>query len=126
MKVKLEKEYKGWYTLADLERAKAVIMIEKDDLETAKGWAEYAVNEAIKGRNDYCRCVLQADATTARNGRIWDAYDKGTGNMDVWISFIAETADGFVKGGAYLSDIWQSGAVEYKSHMYIRYYKAEE
>lgn len=122
MKVALEKEYRKYYTLEDLERAKAVISYEKEDEETVKGWAEYAAREALNGTNDFLREVIKADAHTARNCRAWNAYGDGTQDMDVWIDFTAETADGFLKGGAYLSDIWQTGAVEYKHHMYFRHF----
>lgn len=126
MKVSLEKEYRRWYTLEELDQAKQVIAAEKEDEETAKGWAAYAVREALKGTGDYDREVLQASARTARNCRAWDAYGEGSGTMDVWIEALARTADGFIDIGAYLSDIWQSGAVGYKQHMYVqRYTKAE-
>ena len=123
MKVTLEKEYRKLYTLEELDHAKAVIQFEKEDEETAKGWAEYAAREALSGTDDYCVRILEASAETAKNRRAWDLYGDNTASMDVWISFIAETANGFLKGGAYLSDIWQSGAVEYRQHMYIRYFK---
>lgn len=121
MKVTLEKEYRQRYTLEDLDRAKAVIAYEKEnDEETVKGWAEYAINEATKDTDDSVIEILKATATTARNSRIWEVYGEGTGNFDVWIEATAETYDGFIKVGAYLSDIWKSGAEDYRKHMYIR------
>lgn len=44
--------------------------------------------------------------------------------MDVWVEATAKTYFGFVEVGAYLSDIWNTGAVKYTEHMYIKYYKA--
>lgn len=124
MKVTLDKEYRQRYTLEDLDRAKAVIAYEKEyDDETPKGWAEYAVREALKDENGSADEILKATARTARNGRIWDLYGEGTGNFDVWIEATADTWDGFVKVGAYLSDIWKSGTEDYRQHMYIRRYK---
>ena len=124
MKVRLEESYRKLYTLEELDAAKRVIKMEKeDDEETAKGWAEYAVREALKGTGDFPREVITAEARTALNCRAWDAYGEGTGKMDVFIEALAETAEGFVKIGAYLSDIWQTGAEEYKHHMYIQRYK---
>lgn len=123
MKVNLEKEYRRWYTLEELEQAKTIIAAEKEDEETAKGWAAYAVNEALKGTGEVSRDeILKAEAHTARNCRAWNLYGEGTGNMDVWINIVARTSEGFIECGAYLSDIWQSGAVEYKQHMYIQRY----
>lgn len=121
MKVTLEKDYRSFYTLEDLDRAKAVIAYEKEnDEETVKGWAEYAVREALKGTGDYYMEVLKAEAHTAKNRRAWNAYGENTGDMDVWIEATAETEKGFMKIGAYLSDIWNTGAEDYKNHMYIR------
>lgn len=128
MKVRLPKDYKRLFTLEQLEQAKLVISAEKDDDdETAKGWAEYAIREALKDESDYLVEVLKADATVAGNCRIWNQYgfpadDRASGYMDVWIEATAETTEGFIKIGAYLSDIWQSGAVDYRNHMYIKRY----
>lgn len=123
MKVRLEKDYRKLYTLEELDMAKAVIANEKEyDEESPKEWAEYAAREALKGEEDYLIEVLSAEATTAKNRRnTWDRFCEGSGQMDVYIRFLAETTKGFIKGGAYLSDIWQSGGTEYKQHMYIRY-----
>ena len=123
MKVSLEEHYRDRYTLSDLERAKRVIAYEKEDEETAKGWAVYICNEWYK--NDYsgsCIEVLKAVAHTARNGRAWNLYDNESGDMDVWIDAVIETTKGFLKCGAYLSDIWQSGAVDFREHIYASEY----
>ncbi len=122
MKVTLEKNYKDYYTLTDLERAKAIIRYEKDDNETAKGWAEYAVREALKGTDDGLERVLEASAETARNCNAWNLYGD-TADMDVWVRAIAKTQHGFIEIGAYLSDIWQTGEnFYYKDRMYIEYF----
>ncbi len=128
MKVKLEEKYRRYYTLEELDIAKEIIRQEKEDDEyTAKDWAEYAVREALKDENgnniDYLTKVITAEATTAKNCRAHDAYTSESGNMDVWIEATAKTYDGFIEVGAYLSDIWQTGAERYKDHMYINYYK---
>lgn len=124
MKVRLPKDYKSIFTLAELEQAKLVIASCKEDSMTAKEWAEYAVNMALKGKG-CCVEVLKADAKIARNCRIWNSYgsaDETTGRIDVWIDATAETSDGFIKVGAYLSDIWQTGETDYREHMYIQRY----
>lgn len=127
MKVTLEKSYRDVYTIADLDRARKVIAFEKDDESSPKEWAAYAVGEALKDADgnitDYLVEVLRAEAKTAKNCRAWNLYgitEDGTADMDVWITFLAETEKGFIEGGAYLSDIWQTGAARYKNHMYIR------
>lgn len=125
MKVTLPKDYKNIYTLNQVEQMKMVINFEKEDEETAKGWAEYAINEAI--RNDHSSIVeiFKVTAEANLNNRIRDAYGEGTGMADVYIIAIAETTSGFIKVGAYLSDIWQTGTVEYRHHEFIQKYKKE-
>lgn len=118
MKVTLEKEYRKYYTLEDMDAAKIVMKYEKDDDEKPAGWLEYAVNEYLKDTAEYCGEIIKAEARTARNCRAWNAYGDGTNNMDVWISGIARTSAGFLEIGAYLSDIWQTGATPYKEHIY--------
>ena len=121
MKVTLQKDYRKYYTLEDLERAKAVITFEKDNDESSvKEWSMYAINEAIGNESSIIE-IYKADATTAKNSRAWNLYGDDTQNMDVWIKATAETTAGFIKIGAYLSDIWQTGAEKYKQHMFIRY-----
>lgn len=120
MKVRLEKDYRKLYTLEKLDMAKAVIAAEKEDEMSAKDWAEYAVREALRNEDGSLVEILKAEATTAMNCRAWNKYGE-TEDMDVWISFVAETTKGFIKGGAYLTDIWESGGTEYKQHMYIRW-----
>ena len=130
MKVTLEKNYRKYYTLEDLDRAKRVIAAEKEDESTVKEWAEMAIREALKNDDgiydDYIVEIFKAEAHTAKNHRVWNAYgycdpeEANTQDMDVWIEFAAELEQGFIKGGAYLSDIWQTGGTDYREHMYIR------
>lgn len=125
MKVTLQKDYRKYYTLEDLDRAKAVISYEKDDEMSAKDWAEYAVNEALRKYKDSgCLIeVLKAEAHTARNCRAWELYGEGTGDMDIWLDITAETSDGFIKVGAYLSDVWTvDGDTQFYEHYYVRYF----
>ena len=123
MKVTLEKDYKRFYTIDDLSRAKAVIKYEKDnDEDTPAGWLAYAVNEFYKDRFDLgLERIIEAKAETAKNNRAWNLYgnaDDETENMDVWISGLAKTYTGYIEIGAYLSDIWQTGATPYKEHIF--------
>ena len=121
MKINFGKDYKRIFTLEDLDACKIVKAFAKEDETNIKEWAEYAVNEAVKG-SDYCVKVLEASAEYARNRRAFHAYGDGSGKMDVWISATAKTSRGFIEVGAYLSDIWQTGATAYKEHMYIQEY----
>lgn len=124
MKVKLEDRYRELYTVAELDLARRIIKQEASDDEcTARDWAEYAAREALRNGNVYVREVVVASAHTARNCRAWDSYFEGSGHMDVWVEGLAETSEGYVKFGAYLTDIWQTGAVPYRDHMYVVRYK---
>ena len=123
MKVTLTEGYRNIYTLADLERAKAVIAFEKEDESTPANYAECAVREALKGTDDGLVRVIEAKAETATNCRAMDSYGPDTGNMDVWITAIAKTYDGFIEIGACLTDIWQTGPdYDYRQHMWIKRY----
>lgn len=120
MKVTMPRNYRSTFTLEEYDVARRIIAMERDDEETPKGWAEYAANEILRDSGDCLREVLTASAEIARNCRVWNAYDEDSGRMDVWINFTALTYDGFIEGGAYLSDIWQSGSVPYAREMYVR------
>lgn len=120
MKVKLEEGYRRKYTLKELDMAKAVIAYEREDEMSPKDWAEYAVREALKNESECLVEVIKAEAETTKNYRAFNAYGDGTEEMDVWVRFLAETTCGFIKGGAYLSDIWDTGSREYKKYIYIR------
>ena len=129
MKVVLEPNYKDYYTLTDLEHAKTVIKYEKsDDDYTAKDWADYAVEMALKDAKDFPKRILATTAQTAKHANIdhYDAFGEGSGDMDVWMGVIAETERGFIKIGAYLTDIWETGAKDYRDNMYIEYFAESE
>lgn len=126
MKVKHNADYRKDFTLEDLDRSKQIIAFERDeDDETVKGWAIYAVREALKETTDTVSRVIEASAETAKNRRAWNEYFEGSEDMDVWISATARTECGFIEIGAYLSDIWQTGAKRYKHHMFIQYFAQE-
>lgn len=125
MKVKLQKDYRRIYTLDDLDRAREIIEELKEDEMTVKDYASMAAREALRGTDDFISRdeVLTAEAYTSKNRRVWNGYNDNSEDMDIWVDFLVRTYEGFVEGGAYLTDIWMSGAVDYKHHMFIRYYK---
>ena len=131
MKVTLEKDYRRLYTLEDLDRAKEVIACEKEDESTIASWAVYAVNEVLRTLNEnehkgfaYAdeSDIFRATARTAKNCRAWNAYGE-THDMDVWIEAYAYTYNCFIEIGAYLSDIFQTGAEPYAQHTYYRIFE---
>jgi len=126
MKVSMPKDQKI-YTGYQLDMMKAVIEYEKTDGVTAREWAAMAVREALKDTDsDGLEEIISAAAETALNSRAWNNYSDDSGNGDVWIECIAKTWFGFIEVGVYLSDVWQTGAVDYKQHEFIRYYKRSD
>ena len=124
MKVRLENNYKNLYTVADLECAKKVIEYEKkEDEMPVMDYAEIALN-AIQADHDSIIGVLKVIAHTAKNCRVWNVYGD-TQHMDVWLEMTAETWNGFVKAGCYLSDVWMVGTPDFdiRKHAYIKRYK---
>lgn len=128
MKVTFSKEYKRFLTVEQYERAKEIIREMKDDESTAAEYAQYAVNAIGRACGiGSCDKVFECSAEIAGNCRIHDYFGDGSGTLDIWLSGIAKTWDGFVKFGAYLSDIW---SISYdtaediaKNHMYYEIFK---
>ncbi len=120
MKVNLEKDYRRLYSLEDLDAVKVIQEYEKEDEYKVSDWAEMAAREAVRGCcGRYVEQVLTAKAETAKNCRVWDAYGDGSNDMDVWITATVKIDRGFLEIGAYLSDIWGTGAGRYTQHMFI-------
>lgn len=116
MKVLFPKNYKRYFTVEEYEIAKDIIKTEREDASTAKDMAEYAVREALKN-DDLCYLeeILEAKAEVCKNnGVVYDTYFAGSQLMDVYISGVARVSFGYLEFGAYLSDIWETGAREYK------------
>lgn len=132
MKVLLPKDYKKYFTIEEYEIAKEIIKMEReDDASTAKEMAEYAVREALKN-DDLCYLeeILEARAEVCRNkyqayDKVYDRYFEGSQLMDVYISGVAKVSFGYLEFGAYLSDIWETGAREYKVDT-VKYVKEEK
>lgn len=126
MKVALEQDYRRIYTLEELDAAKVVIACQKDDCTPLKDLAITAVNHisARKYRDlGGCKELLKVEAYTAKNSNVWEQYGEGSMYFDVWVEFVAETYTGFIKGGAYLSDIWGIGSdTDFTGRMYFKLY----
>lgn len=122
MKVTFEENYKDLYTINEVEAAKIVIKYEKEnDSENVKEWAKIAADYVMKDQHDYVERILEASAETTRNNRACHAYGEGSGRMDVWVTGIAKTFYGYLEFGAYLTDIWQTGAEDYRNRMWTVY-----
>lgn len=123
MKVTLSDKSKKLVTLAEMPIVRK--MIEQLATEDTSSAAEYVSMVAALpfGRYSAVKKVYDAKASISKNCRVNDYYAENSGNLDVWIDFTAQTTDGFVVGGAYLSDIWSLGAEtreEVLSNMYVK------
>ena len=119
----IKKKYRHLFSSEEIEQAKAVIEAMKEDSWTPRQYAEMAAREALKYSSDNMERILEADAHVAKNKYIPEDYvaDFG-GQMDVWIEAIVKTQEGFLEFGAYISDIWQIGAVDIYDRMWMQHY----
>ena len=122
MKVSMPKDYKEYFTVRDVEKAKEVIKCMKDDESTVDQYALYAAREVLKGSKDGWPVIIEATAEIAKNNRAFNAYGE-TGDLDVLIEAKAKTDLGYLEFSAYLSDIFQTGAdYDYRDQIYYVYY----
>ena len=120
MKVQFTSEMKKVVTVAEMPAVRVVIEYMKEDQWEAKDYAKMAARIA-SGCNTVK--VLEASAKVAANCRVWDAIAEGSGKFDVWVEFTAFTDNGFVMGGAYITDLWGytcDNREETLKHMFIR------
>ena len=121
MKVTLDKDYKEYYTLRDIERAKEVIRNCKEDTQTAADYAKTAARLLFKykGLSHGYLDVLRAEAHTGFNSRCWNQYGDDTGKLDVIVHGIVQGLDAYVEFWANLTDIWGERP-EYFAHNLAR------
>ena len=110
MKVKgFTKEDKKFITAYDVEKSRDIIRDMKEDESTPADYLKTAV-KCLQGV--YHADIIQAEAKTACNRRVYDAYSAGSGDLDIYVDGLAkvetyESGPAYVEIGAYLSDIWQ-------------------
>ena len=126
MKVAFTERAKKFITLEEAPKAREIIASLKE--ENIKDLAQTAAN--IAGGSDTYGSdtyeILKATAEIAKNSRVNDYYDNGTGKLDVWLEIYAYNEyKGFYNIGVYLSDLWQLGgdnSDEIRKHMYLQIY----
>ena len=126
MKVSITQESKKSITAYQMTAAREIVAQLKEDEMSAADYAEYAVNAILNSTDTFLSEILTAKAEIMRNARAWNAYGDDTADVDVWISGIARTWNGFVEYGAYLTDIWSLASDNYDElayHMYSVLYK---
>lgn len=132
MKAKLQKpEGMGnWVTLAELPIANKLLRKPGEmlgyDREHEDEWFADGVNII---RNIFSmENVITATAELAKNDRADNSLCADSGKFDIWFDvllygWISNHGFGYVKVGAYLTDLWQITATnkaELMQHMYIR------
>lgn len=127
MKVTFTKEAKQYITFAQETAVRKVIEGFKEDTDI-KTYAKMAAQVASDSYTDFE--IFKVEAEIAGNARVWDRYDEGTENIDVWLNIKAfDEFRGFYEIGAYVSDIWEisdNNRAEIKGHMFIRHYELAE
>lgn len=124
MKVSIPFTMRGVLTVAEMPEARAIIKSMREDNDFDK----YALSAArvASGDNDNF-VILNQTATIAKNERVQDYYSDNSGNLDVWLEFIAFSLfGGCYLIGIYLSDVYliagQPSDRDLKQHMFIREY----
>ena len=129
MKVKIRKEDRRF--LQEHIAEHMIDCLAQEDASKPADMAEMAIREILKGTDDSVsrESILSAKARVALNCRIQDLYFEGSEDYDVWIEATARTAEGFIEVGAYLSDIWQIGALEageLRRRAWVQYFRSAE
>ena len=123
------KEAKKYVTVAEMPVVRRIIEdFRENDANTPTDYAEYAARAIT---HNTVR-ILEAKAEICKNDRAWNRFSDDSEHLDVWITFTAAVGlgslDGFIIGGACLSDIWdltgyEETDAERVAHMSIRRFK---
>ena len=128
MKVSIPLDMKSVLTVAEMPIAREIIKRMKDD----DSFDQYCLSAArvASGDNDSFS-ILTQQAQIAKNERVQDYYSDNSGDLDIWLEFIAFSFfGGCYLIGIYLSDVYQiTGTAsdrELKQYMFIREYTPKE
>lgn len=128
MTVKVTDKEKQWLKVAEMPIVRKIQKICREDETTVSQYAE----QVMRYINPHCGFEIHRPlAVIAGNKRVNDRYAEGTGNFDVWVSFLAFSEDdGVYDVGIYLTDIWDLGEDTYKEILtnkaYITVYNKSE
>lgn len=134
MKVKITEQSKKVLRLADTQAAREIIAQEKDDDFSAADYIKMAAEcwlwNSGTGAAADAGDVLKASAEILKNGRVWNAYDDESGDLDVWLEGVVETWAGYLKIGCFLTDVWNIGSDEFNQKFpalcYARFFTEQE
>lgn len=124
MKVSIPFTMRGVLTVAEMPMAKELIKNMRED----NNFDQYALSAArvASGDNDNF-VILNQTAQIAKNERVQDYYSDNSGDLDIWLEFLAFSYfSGCYLVGVYLSDVLQIAGepsdILLKEHMFIREY----
>lgn len=119
MRVQVTNKEKKFLTVAEMPAVRHIIQDMKEDGTSIVVYADMAMR-AIKGSGFE---IFRPKATIAKNCRVHDRFFDGSGDLDVWIDFLAFNPHyGAYDCGVYLSDIWDlcdENKHELSTKMYI-------
>lgn len=119
VKINFPKDYKNYFTVADVERAKKVIKDFKENPIDFYDMASMAIYDIGGSVNE----IYSVKAEVCRDAGTHDAYYEDSGNIDVWLDIVAETSDGFIKLGCLLSEIMFISSEDHLTRFNSRLYK---
>lgn len=128
MKVSIPLDMKSVLTVSEMPKARELIKRMRED----NSFDQYALSAARVASGDRDSfLILDQKAQIAKNERVQDYYSDKSGNLDIWLEFLAfNYFSGCYLIGIYLSDVYQiTGTAsdrELKQHMFIREYTPKE
>lgn len=121
MKIKITEEVKRILTVSEMSVVRRIRseMVEEDLLSYCRMAARVAGGCDFNGMCE----IFDESAEIAKNFRIWDGIEEGTGQLDVWIRFMAyDGLNTVLRIGVYLTDLWKVTGYnndEIKQFMYV-------
>ena len=128
MKVSIPLDMKSVLTVAEMPIVRELIKRMREDND----FDQYALSAARVASGDRDNfLIFDQKAQVAKNERVRDYYGDNSGNLDVWLEFIAFSLfGGCYLIGIYLSDVYQitgtASDSELKQFMFIKEYMPKE
>lgn len=128
MKVSIPLNMKSVLTVAEMPIVRELIKRMREDND----FDQYALSAARVASGDKDSfSILTQQAQIAKNERVQDYYSDNSGDLDIWLEFIAFSFfGGCYLIGIYLSDVFSitgtASDSELKQHMFIRQYTPKE
>lgn len=106
MKIRFTSKEKEIFKVAEMPAVRKLIEDMKEDTLPIDSYAKQVLNCLFDFKGNGYE-IIRSKATVAKNCRIWDRFFDGSGDIDIWIEFLAfDPLVGALDCGVYLSDIW--------------------